>query len=358
MRSARVGIGLPVYNGERSLREAAESLLSQTFGDFELLIADNASTDATPEICAELVRRDRRVRYVRHPRNLGAARNFNFVFGATRGSFFKWAAHDDVCDPRLLERCLEGLEQSPDAVLCHAHSQWVDACGAVLGPVTCAAEVSSERASERFIAALELGYPAIIWGVMRREAVAATGLIGGFVNADRYFLAELLLGGPAEVVPETLLSVRRHDASFTGGFYRLPYKDRLKWFNPRMSFHGLGPMTAAALRLAWRISMSPMPLRERAACVAYLSRRVGGFTARRAGEFVRHQLASERPITPTLARAAGSVLAAAIGRNGVAAPRVRSGNQGGNRASDPTGTRLETRHPAEAGVPEHVSGSH
>jgi glycosyltransferase involved in cell wall biosynthesis len=282
--SARLSIGMPVRNGERYLREAAGSLLAQTHGDFELLISDNASTDATPQICEQLARSDPRVRWVRHPVNLGAAKNFNFVFRSTRGELFKWAAHDDLCDRRLLERCVARLESEPRAVLCHAASQWVDARGAAAGPVPCPAGLSSDRPSERFIAALEMGYPAIIWGVMRREAVEATGLIGGFVNADRYFLAELLLRGPAVIVPEVLFSVRRHEGSFTDDFYRLAYRERLAWFNPRRSLRGLVPMAAAGVRLGRRLASDPMPLRERGTCAAYLARRVAGFAGRRAAE--------------------------------------------------------------------------
>ena len=68
----RVFIGLPVYNGARFLAAALDSLLAQSYRDFTLLISDNASTDETPQICAEFVARDPRVRYVRQPTNIGA----------------------------------------------------------------------------------------------------------------------------------------------------------------------------------------------------------------------------------------------------------------------------------------------
>lgn len=155
-----------------------------------------------------------------------------------------------------------------------------------MGPVPLAPAVGSPRPGERFIAALQTGYPALIWGVMRRRAVEATGLIGGFVNADRYFLAELLLRGPAEVLPETLFSVRRHEGSFTGDFSRLAYRDRLKWFNPRTSLRGLAPATATALRLGRRLVLEPMPLRDRGVCLSYLGRRATRFLGRRARDLL------------------------------------------------------------------------
>ena len=70
-----VTIGLPVYNGEKFLRQALDSLLGQTMGDFELIICDNASSDATGQICRAYARADRRVRYYRNATNIGAPRN-------------------------------------------------------------------------------------------------------------------------------------------------------------------------------------------------------------------------------------------------------------------------------------------
>jgi len=93
--SPTVSIGMPVYNGAKYIREALDSLLAQTFVDFELIISDNASTDSTPDICREYVGLDARIRYVRQHENLGAAENFKFVLSEAKGACFMWAAHDD-----------------------------------------------------------------------------------------------------------------------------------------------------------------------------------------------------------------------------------------------------------------------
>lgn len=90
-----VTVGMPVYNGERFIRDALDSLLAQTFTDFELLISDNASTDCTPAICAEYEARDPRIRCVRQSENIGAEANFKFVMNEARGEYFMWAACDD-----------------------------------------------------------------------------------------------------------------------------------------------------------------------------------------------------------------------------------------------------------------------
>jgi glycosyltransferase involved in cell wall biosynthesis len=114
----RVSIGLPVYNGERFLKDALDSILSQTYRDFELIISDNASSDHTEEICRRYAARDERVRYYRYDNNVGAARNFNRVFQLSRGEYFKWAAHDDICSPGFLQRCVKILDSDTAVVVC------------------------------------------------------------------------------------------------------------------------------------------------------------------------------------------------------------------------------------------------
>src|ERR1700744_3243910 len=106
----RLTIGLPVYNGEKYLAESLDALLGQTYGDFELIISDNASTDGTADICHDYLERDRRIRYHRQPHNIGLSPNFNFVIAQARGEFFKCAHYDDLCAREMVERCLDALD--------------------------------------------------------------------------------------------------------------------------------------------------------------------------------------------------------------------------------------------------------
>src|SRR3990172_5611242 len=105
-----IAVGLPVYNGQKYLAQAIESILGQTFADFELIISDNASTDRTQEICQAYAARDPRVRYFRNERNLGAGPNYDLCFERARSKYFKWAAHDDVIAPDFLEKTKANLE--------------------------------------------------------------------------------------------------------------------------------------------------------------------------------------------------------------------------------------------------------
>lgn len=106
MSTPKVSIGMPVYNGSPFIREALDSLLNQTFTDFELIISDNASTDETESICREYAAKDPRIRYVRQPENRGALLNFQFVLDEAVGEYFMWAAADDMWSSEWIEELL------------------------------------------------------------------------------------------------------------------------------------------------------------------------------------------------------------------------------------------------------------
>src|ERR1700734_92340 len=128
----KVSLGLPVHNGERFVKHAIQSVLDQTFTDFELIISDNASTDSTPDICEEFARQDSRVRYIRQEINIGAKANFNRVFEYSRGEYFKWVAADDVCGPRYLELTVAELDADPSVVLAHTLSRTINGKGEIV----------------------------------------------------------------------------------------------------------------------------------------------------------------------------------------------------------------------------------
>lgn len=104
-----VSIGMPVYNGEKHLRQSIESILSQTHSDFELIISDNASTDSTHYICKEYAQKDKRIQYFHHKENRGMSWNFNFVLNESKYDYFMWAASDDIHSSSFVEKNLEEL---------------------------------------------------------------------------------------------------------------------------------------------------------------------------------------------------------------------------------------------------------
>jgi glycosyltransferase involved in cell wall biosynthesis len=120
---------MPVYNAEKYLTGALQSLLAQDYSEFELIISDNGSRDHTEAICREFQQLDPRIRYIRHPENLGAPMNFAFVAHQARGEYFMWAAHDDLFHPSYVRKCVEQLAAHPEAVLCCTEINFIDADG-------------------------------------------------------------------------------------------------------------------------------------------------------------------------------------------------------------------------------------
>ncbi|WP_298824553.1 glycosyltransferase family 2 protein [uncultured Piscinibacter sp.] len=211
-----VTVGIPIYNGAKHLEKTAESLLAQTLGDFELLIADNASTDRTPEICAALAHRDPRVRIIRHATNIGAPRNWNCLVHEARGRYFKWASANDRCSPLLLERCVQALEADPGAVLSYGHTQLTDENDQPIEVYAGDIDVRMERPSERFaIVCQRMNLNNAMCGVVRTDVLRKTGLDRLYPSGDMALTSELALHGRILLLPDVLLYRRHAPGSFT-----------------------------------------------------------------------------------------------------------------------------------------------
>ena len=98
-----ISIVLPVYNGAKYLRESIDSVLAQTYPNWELLIVDDRSSDETPAIAQEYARRDARIRYYRNEENLRLPRNLNKGFSLTKGDYLTWTSDDNRYRPEALE---------------------------------------------------------------------------------------------------------------------------------------------------------------------------------------------------------------------------------------------------------------
>lgn len=207
----RVSIGLPVFNGESYLEEALNSLLAQTYTDFELIISDNASTDRTQSICKAYAAKDNRIQYHQNDRNRGASWNMNRVVTLSRGEYFKWAAHDDICAPTYLERCVRALDEDPQCVLCYSETILIDEHSRMVAPYLDRCDVSSAVPNLRFRDVLEhLGLSNPMFGTVRSDALRRTKLIQNFVGSDIVLIAELALAGTFYRVPERLFLRRDH----------------------------------------------------------------------------------------------------------------------------------------------------
>ena len=209
-RNHRLTIGLPVYNAEDFLTESLESLLGQTYDDFELILSDNASTDRTADICKQYAKVDSRIRYIRQDYNIGLVRNEQFVMRQATGELFKLAAHDDLYARDLLKKCIEALDAHPKVVVAHCWEARIDAQGSVVEAMKYSAAVDRPQTPERFRSMLFDGWDDYTYGVMRTDVLLRTHLCGSHHMADRSINVELSLYGPFYLVPEWLYFRREH----------------------------------------------------------------------------------------------------------------------------------------------------
>ncbi|HEX2244665.1 MAG TPA: glycosyltransferase family 2 protein, partial [Gammaproteobacteria bacterium] len=206
-----ISIGLPVYNGERYLQRCLRSVVSQSMTDFELVIADNCSTDSTEEICRELARQDPRVRYLRRDRNVGLIQNHNRLVWETNGELMAYVAADDEYCPLRLERLAQSLGSSPNAILAFSDVTEIDEKGAAIGSWhnECRTDhpVPGVRLYELYA---KPHYAYQFFGLIRKKVLIRTMLHSPLLCGDRILLAELALNGPFVAVPEELLLHRTH----------------------------------------------------------------------------------------------------------------------------------------------------
>ena len=210
-RHTPVSIGLPVYNGERYLKECLDSLLAQTFDDFELIISDNASTDRTEEICREYATREKRIKYFRNDANIGVNRNFNRLFQLSSGEYFKWACADDVCHRNLVAKCLEILERDQNVVLAYAKTTFIDDNGKALDLMDPGWNLITDVAHERLRYVIHSDHWVnAFYGLIRADSLAKTRLLPVYSGGDYRLLGELSLMGKFFELPDPLFYRRIH----------------------------------------------------------------------------------------------------------------------------------------------------
>lgn len=232
----RVTIGMPVFNREDYLEIALDSILKQSFTDFELILSDNASTDSTGDICKRYAAKDSRIKYVRNDENIGAAENFNQVFHMASGEYFKWAASDDICEVNVLQESVDILDQDESTVLAYPKEIAIDEKGEVI-----------EGYMERYNPLIHLSDPNpikrfrdmsckwhacfMVFGLIRKSTLENTSLIASYIGSDRVLLGQLTLLGKLKST-ESAVYFRRHDEQYCS---LETDEERIAWFNPKMA---------------------------------------------------------------------------------------------------------------------------
>jgi glycosyltransferase involved in cell wall biosynthesis len=257
-----ISVGMPVYNGQKYINEAIDSILCQTFTEFELIISDNASIDSTEQICQEYALKDSRIRYIRQKRNIGAPGNWNAVFSYSQAQYFKWASANDVCHPEKLERCKDILDKYPDVVLCYPRTKLIDENGQLIEECRDLPHASEANPYDRFVGIISvMGLNNAQNGLFRSEVLRKTSLEGIYQGGDIVLMAELALYGKYYEVPHFLFYRRMAPGAATA--YRNRKESRR--FNDPLSRKKLYlPSLQFNIDLFSAISRSPIMTSEKA----------------------------------------------------------------------------------------------
>ena len=267
----RVSIGLPVYNGERFLKQTIDAILAQTFTDFELIIADNASTDATSRICQDYAETDPRIRLVRNERNIGISPNFNLVATLATAPYFKWAADDDLHMPDFVARCVDVLDHDPSTVLAYTRATSIDAAGRATSGSNWGHSplLHSSSPHVRFGASLEPPegpMPLQLFGVMRIDNLRQTRMFEAYPDADRALVSELSLLGRLMEVPEPLFLQREHARRHGNLASRDRYASTAQWDPRSKANRRIYPHWRLLERHLDSVRRAPLPHSERIRC--------------------------------------------------------------------------------------------
>lgn len=251
-----VSIGLPVFNGGKTLGTVFDTLLGQSFIDFELIVSDNASTDDTRSICASYAERDWRIRYVRQEKNEGAEENFRYVFSQSRGEYFMWAAADDVRSSDFLAVNLDFLRSHPEYV---GSTSPVRFEGGAFDPIKMGdCSLDADDPNLRLLKFLR-GWHANgrFYSLLRRQAVATWPHLSNssFLGADWTLVTHLASMGKLHRTEHGWVELGREGLSNSDGIFARYRRSWLDWVVPfhRMSSDTLGKLKTASLALRLQV---------------------------------------------------------------------------------------------------------
>lgn len=261
----RVSIGLPVFNGEKYLEQSLQSILNQTYADIEVVIADNASTDRTEEICRSYAAQDRRIHYERNPVNIGGAKNHNLTFRRSHGEFFRWAAHDDICDPNLVSECLQILEQDAGIVVAYSMVIEMDEVKGRTNLISTRVGMA-EKPWQRFKQLISRDHACeSTYGLLRAETLRKTRLLQDYTDSDRTLLSELSLYGRFYEIPRPLFYKRHHPQNIY-----VDWRTRMAWFQTAHQGKITLPFWAQFFDYLYIVKNTPLTPQDRLRCYSIL----------------------------------------------------------------------------------------
>ncbi|KAA1259013.1 putative glycosyltransferase EpsH [Rubripirellula obstinata] len=214
MNAPKISVITPVLNGERFLYSAIESILNQTFGDFEVLIIDDGSTDATPDVIEQLKKADGRIRSFRTT-GLGVAPASNLGIQDAKGEFIAKVDADDITMPDRFEKQIRFFTENPDHVVVGGQCELIDDVGRPLGPMHLPTD------HEAIDALLMGGRGSAILqpcAMFRADAIRRVGMYDPtlFLAEDHDLFLKLGEIGKLANLPDILVHFRKHPTSITG----------------------------------------------------------------------------------------------------------------------------------------------
>lgn len=266
-KKPKLSIGMPIYNAEKFLRNRLDSLLSQTFTDFDLIISDDESIDSTSEICKEYISKDKRVQYIRQEKNIGMSANFHFVLHKANSEYFFWAAQDDITLSGFIEKNIDALDNNNNLICSVSKIKFV---GKVIDDLTITKKDSKFKKIEKKIRKNLInvntqsisgnyenkvrnflsngGSSLALYGIFRTEILKKSVELPGFHGDESAIVLSALKYGDINVIDEFLIHKYVGDTASSKGMISLimlfkpdffgkiiPYYDITKW-----CLHNLG----------------------------------------------------------------------------------------------------------------------
>lgn len=210
----RVSVIMTVFNAGPYLRPAIDSILAQTFADWELIAVENGSTDGSKQVMAGYT--DPRIRVIDLPENIGRTPALNVALSHATGEYIANLDADDVCVAERLEKQLNWLDGHPETGLVGSGCDLIDAKGEFLGPYTLAQVADAHDA---LCWCNPIAHSAAMY--RRQLAVDLGGYPADIVYAQDFALWVAMAGHTGiAVMPEVLASLRQHDTNMTATVYR------------------------------------------------------------------------------------------------------------------------------------------
>jgi glycosyltransferase involved in cell wall biosynthesis len=222
--SPKVSIGMPVYNGESYICEALDSLLKQSFTDYELIISDNASTDNTEIICRAYAAKDSRIKYIRQIKNRGAFENFGLLVSEAIAEYFMWFAADDKAETDFIKTLFDIINKDEEIVLVMSDVQNIAGDGSLLDitqieNIRMAAVIADwPKVRRLFFENPTTNIFFCIYGIHRTKTIRTIqlnykGRVKYAAASEVPLLAQVSLMGKIVAIPRALKIYRRHEES-------------------------------------------------------------------------------------------------------------------------------------------------